>query len=237
MKTVFHMEKRNGLFEEKWEEKTRTTEGCNIITDYQATIYGLSQKNNGDDSETIYENTLSDNRFIEEKESIELNVCTHDGKATAYSAPFFYSQERGVEMLRVLDYGLYLGTPEENLITRAINQYQSPQLKMEITLNKKIDFNSIITSSWFPDKKFIVSSYSYEPQQQNYTYSFVELKDLTTFQPIVKKDKNRKQKRNGDLIYHDETKPRPVRGNIDNNNDMKKPTNFTLNKGNIIMTI
>lgn len=237
MKTELHIEKRNGLFEERWEEKTRTTEGCNIITDYQATIYGLSQKNNGDDSETIYENTLSDNRFIEEKESIELNVCTHDGKATAYSAPFFYSQERGVEMLRVLDYGLYLGTPEENLITRAINQYQSPQLKMEITLNKKIDFNSIITSSWFPDKKFIVTSYTHDPQQMNYTYTFVELKDISTFQPIVKKDKNRNQKRNGDLIYHEDNNPRHVRTTFNSDIINIKPTNFTLNKGHIIMTL
>lgn len=238
MKTVVQVEKRNGLFEEKWEEKTRTTEGCNIITDYQATIYGLSQKNNGDDSETVYENTLSDNRFIEEKESIELNVCTYDGKATSYSAPYFYSQERGAEMVRALDYGLYLGTPEENLITREINQLQSPQLQMNISLNKKIDFNSIITSSWFPDKKFIVSAYNFDPQQMNYTYTFVELKDISTFQPIVKKDKNRNQKRNGGLIYHeDNNKPRPVRGNIDNNNDIIKPTNFTLKNNHIIMTI
>lgn len=237
MKTVFHMEKRNGLFEEKWEEKTRTTEGCNIITDYQATIYGLSQKNNGDDTETVYENTLSDNRFIEEKESIELNVCTYDGKATSYSAPYFYSQERGAEMVSNFDYGLYLGTPEENLITRAINQYQSPQLKMEITLNKKIDFNSIITSSWFPDKKFIITSYTQEPQQMNYTYNFVELKDITTFQPIVKKDKNRNQKRNGDLIYHEDNNPRHVRTTFNSDIINIKPTNFTLNKGHIIMTL
>lgn len=237
MKTVFHMEKRNGLFEEKWEEKTRTTEGCNIITDYQATIYGLSQKNNGDDTETVYENTLSDNRFIEEKESIELNVCTYDGKATSYSAPYFYSQERGAEMVSNFDYGLCLATPEENLITRAINQYQSPQLKMEITLNKKIDFNSIITSSWFPDKKFIITSYTQEPQQMNYTYNFVELKDITTFQPIVKKDKNRNQKRNGDLIYHEDNNPRHVRTTFNSDIINIKPTNFTLNKGHIIMTL
>lgn len=238
MKTELHIEKRNGLFEEKWEEKTRTTEGCNIITDYQATIYGLSQKNNTDDTETVYENTLSDNRFIEEKESIELKVCTYDGKATSYSAPYFYSQERGVEMVSNFDYGLYLGTPEENLITRAINQYQSPQLKMEITLNKKIDFNSIITSSWFPDKKFIVTSYTFDPQQMNYTYTFVELKDITTFQPIVKKDKNRNQKRNGDLIYHeDNNKPKHVITNFNADILNLKPTNFTLKNNHIIMTI
>lgn len=238
MKTELHIEKRNGLFEEKWEEKTRTTEGCNIITDYQATIYGLSQKNNTDDTETVYENTLSDNRFIEEKESIELKVCTYDGKATSYSAPYFYSQERGVEMVSNFDYGLYLGTPEENLITRAINQYQSPQLKMEITLNKKIDFNSIITSSWFPDKKFIVTSYTFDPQQMNYTYTFVELKDITTFQPIVKKDKNRNQKRNGDLIYHEDNNPRHVRTTFNSDIINLKPTAFKLNNnGHIIMTL
>lgn len=227
--------KKGALFDEKYYEKYRGTEGCNLITHYESTIYRLSY--NTDDSETVYENQLSDNKFIEEKGDFELKVCTYDGKATAYSSPYFYSQEKGVQILRGLDHGLYLGTPEESLITRAINQFQNPQLKMEITLNREIGFNSTITSSWFPDKNFIPTSYTVDPQQMNYTYTFLELKDISTFQPIVKKDKKRKQKRNGDLIYHDETKPRPVRGNVDNNNDIIKPTAFNLRNNHLIMTI
>lgn len=216
--------KKGALFDEKYYEKYRGTEGCNLITDYEATIYGLSY--NTDDSETQYENKISDNKFIEEKSDIELKVCTfEDGKATSYSSPYFYSQEKGVQILRGLDYGLYEGTPEDNIITRAINQYQTPQLKMEITLNRELSFISSITSSWFPDKNFIPTSYTFDPQQMNYTYTFVELKDISTFQPIVKKDKKRKQKRNEDLIYHD------------NNNDIMKPTNFTLRNNHLIMTI
>lgn len=229
--------KKGQLFDEKYYEKYRGTEGCNLITDYEATIYGLSY--NTDDSETVYENKLSDNKFIEEKGDIELKVCTfEDGKATSYSSPYFYSQEKGVQILRTIDYGLYLGTPEENIITRAINQYQTPQLKMEITLNRELSFNSSIISSWFPDKNFIPTSYTFDPQQMNYTYTFLELKDISTFQPIVKKDKERKQKRNGDLVHHEDNgKPRAVRSSSDDY-DMQKPTNFTLdNKGNIIMTI
>lgn len=217
-----------------WEIQTRTTEGCNLITDYQASLYGLS--NSTDDTETQYENQLSNNKFIEEASDIELKVCTYDGKATAYSSPYFYSQEKGVEMLRSFDYGLFIGSPEENLITRAINQFQKPQLKMEITLNREMSFNSTITSSWFPDKKFIISSYNFEPQQMNYTYTFVELKDISTFQPINKKDKERKQKRNGDLIPNNETKPRPVRSSSDDYN-MSKPTAFNLRNNHLIMTI
>lgn len=234
MKTDYKFVK-GALFDSKIPIYTRTTEGCNIITDYEATIYGLSHST--DDSETQYENQLSDNKFIEEASDMELKVCSYDGK-TAYSSPYFYTQERGVEMLRSLDYGLYLATPEENLITRAINQFQKPQLRMEVTLNREMSFNSTITSSWFPDKKFIVTSYTFEPQQMNYTYSFVELKDITTFQPIVKKDKERKQKRNGDLIYHENNSPRQANHNfnLDVLNNIK-PTNFTLNNGNIIMTI
>lgn len=228
---------KGALFDSKIPIYTRTTEGCNLITVYQATIYGLSHST--DDSETVYENVLSDNKFIEEKGDIELKVCTYDGKATAYSSPYFYSQEKGVEMLRSLDYGLFIGSPEENLITRAINQYQSPQLKMEITLNREMSFNSTITSSWFADKKFIVTSYTFDPQQMNYTYTFLELKDISTFQPIVKKDKERKQKRNGDLIYHDDNnKPKHIitNFNLDVLNNIK-PTNFTINNGNIIMKL
>lgn len=235
MKTDYKFVK-GALFDSKIPIYTRTTEGCNLITDYEATIYGLSHST--DDSETQYENQLSDNKFIEEKSDIECKVCTYDGKATAYSSPYFYSQEKGVEMLRSLDYGLFIGSPEENIITRALNQFQSPQLKMEITLNREMSFNSSIRSSWFADKKFIVTSYTFEPQQMNYTYTFVELKDISTIQPIVKKDKERKQKRNGDLISHEKNSPRPVEHNfnLDVLNNIK-PTNFTLNNGNIIMTI
>ena len=228
---------KGALFDSKIPIYTRTSEGCNLILDYESNIYGLN--NSTDDSETQYENQLSDNKFIEEASDIELKVCTYDGKATAYSSPYFYTQEKGVEMLKSFDYGLYLGSPEESLITRAINQFQKPQLKMEITLNREMSFNSTITSSWFPDKKFIITSYTFEPQQMNYTYSFIELKDISTFQAIVKKDKERKQKRNGDLIYHeDNNKPKHVITNFNADILNLKPTNFTLdNKGNIIMTI
>lgn len=227
---------KGALFDSKIPIYTRTTEGCNLITDYEATIYGLSY--NTYDSETVYENQLSDNKFIEEASDIELKICTYDGKATAYSSPYFYTQEKGVEMLKSLDYGLFIGSHEEYLITRALNQFQKPQLKMEITLNREMSFNSSITSSWLPDKKFIISGYSFEPQQMNYTYTFVELKDISTFQPIVKKDKERKQKRNGDLIYHeDNNKPKHVITNFNTDILNLKPTNFTLDKGNIIMTI
>lgn len=228
--------KKGQLFDEKYYEKYRSTEGCNLITDYEATIYGLSY--NTDDTETVYENVLSDNKFIEEKSDIELKVCTfEDGKATSYSSPYFYSQEKGVQILRGLDYGLYFGTPEENIITRAINQYQTPQLKMEITLNRELSFISSITSSWFPDKNFIPTSYTFDPQQMNYTYTFLELKDISTFQPIVKKDKERKQKRNGDLVHHEDNgKPRAVRSSSDDYN-MSKPTAFNLRNNHLIMTI
>lgn len=228
--------KKGALFDEKYYEKYRSTEGCNLITDYEATIYGLSY--NTDDTETVYENVLSDNKFIEEKGDIELKVCTHeDGKSTSYSSPYFYSQEKGVQILRGLDYGLYFGTPEENIITRAINQYQTPQLKMEITLNRELSFISSITSSWFPDKNFIPTSYTFDPQQMNYTYTFLELKDISTFQPIVKKDKEIKQKRNGDLIQHEDNgKPRHVRSSADDYN-MSKPTAFNLRNNHLIMTI
>jgi hypothetical protein len=228
--------KKGALFDEKYYEKYRGTEGCNLITDYEATIYGLSY--NTDDSETQYENVLSDNKFIEEKSDIELKVCTfEDGKATSYSSPYFYSQEKGVQILRGLDYGLYFGTPEDNIITRAINQYQTPQLKMEITLNRELSFISSITSSWFPDKNFIPTSYTFDPQQMNYTYTFLELKDISTFQPIVKKDKERKQKRNGDLVHHEDNgKPRAVRSSSDDYN-MSKPTAFNLRNNHLIMTI
>lgn len=228
--------KKGALFDEKYYEKYRGTEGCNLITDYEATIYGLSY--NTDDTETVYENVLSDNKFIEEKSDIELKVCTfEDGKATSYSSPYFYSQEKGVQILRGLDYGLYFGTPEDNIITRAINQYQTPQLKMEITLNRELSFISSITSSWFPDKNFIPTSYTFDPQQMNYTYTFLELKDISTFQPIVKKDKERKQKRNGDLVHHEDNgKPRAVRSSSDDYN-MSKPTAFNLRNNHLIMTI
>jgi len=108
---------------------------------------------------------------------------------------------------------------------------------MEITLNRELSFISSITSSWFPDKNFIPTSYTFDPQQMNYTYTFLELKDISTFQPIVKKDKERKQKRNGDLVHHEDNgKPRAVRSSSDDYN-MSKPTAFNLRNNHLIMTI
>ena len=107
---------------------------------------------------------------------------------------------------------------------------------MNITLNKEIGFNSIITSSWFQDKQFIVSSYSFEPQQMNYTYSFIELKPLDDFEGVKKITKPRKEKLNGDIIQTTDNSDNVGEETLleyDNN----KPTNFTLNKGHIIMTL
>lgn len=210
----------------------RYTPPANIISDYEATFIGLSD----DDTETVYQNTLSDNRFIEEKDD-ELLITTYDNnKAPNYSSPYYFKDNKAY-FIQDLDFGLYKATAEESIILKHTCQYKTPQLKMEITLNRELGFNSIIESSWFKDKQFIVSSYSFDPQQINYTYTFIELKPLDDdFEGVKKMSKPRKEKRNGDII--------PTTDDSDNvgeetllGYDMKKPTNFTLNKGHIIMTL
>ena len=210
---------------------TRYTPPANLITDYEASFIGL----NDDDSETQYENKLSDNRFIEEHSEIELKVTTYDNKAPNFSSPYYFKDNKAY-FIENLDFGLYEAKAEESIIFKHTCQYKTPQLQMNITLNKEIGFNSIITSSWFQDKQFIVSSYSFEPQQMNYTYSFIELKPLDDFEGVKKITKPRKEKLNGDII--------PTTDNSDNvgeetllEYDNNKPTNFTLNKGHIIMTL
>ena len=135
-----------------------------------------------------------------------------------------------------MDFALSEATAEESIILKHTCQFKTPQLKMEITLNRELGFNSIIESSWFKDKQFIISSVSFDPQQINYTYTFIELKPLDDFEGVKKMSKPRKEKRNGDII--------PTTDDSDNvgeetllGYDMKKPTNFTLNKGHIIMTL
>lgn len=209
----------------------RYTPPANIISDYEATFIGLSD----DDTETQYKNTLSDNRFIEEASEMELLITTFDNKAPNYSSPYYFKDNKAY-FIEGMDFGLYEATAEESIILKHTCQYKTPQLKMEITLNREMGFNSIIESSWFKDKQFIVSSYSFDPQQINYTYSFIELKPLDDFEGVKKMSKPRKEKRNGDII--------PTTDDSDNAGeetlleyDIKKPTNFTLNKGHIIMTL
>ena len=208
----------------------RYTPPANIISDYEATFIGLSD----DDTETVYKNTLSNNRFIEEKDN-ELLITTYDNKAPNYSSPYYFKDNKAY-FIQNLDFGLYEATAEESIILKHTCQFKTPQLKMEITLNRELGFNSIIESSWFKDKQFIVSSYSFDPQQINYTYTFIELKPLNDFEGVKKMSKPRKEKRNGDII--------PTTDDSDNAGeetlleyDIKKPTNFTLNKGHIIMTL
>lgn len=208
----------------------RYTPPANIISDFEATFIGLSD----DDSETVYENTLSDNRFIEEKDD-EILITTYDNKAPNYSSPYYFKDNKAY-FIENLDFGLFEATAEESIILKHTCQFKTPQLLMEITLNRELGFNSIIESSWFKDKQFIVSSYSFDPQQINYTYTFIELKPLDDFEGVKKMSKPRKEKRNGDII--------PTTDDSDNAGeetlleyDIKKPTNFTLNKGHIIMTL
>ena len=209
----------------------RYTPPANIISDYEATFIGLSD----DDTETQYQNTLSDNRFIEEASEMELLITTYDNKAPNYSSPYYFKENKAY-FIEGMDFGLYEATAEESIILKNTCQLKTPQLKMEITLNRELGFNSIIESSWFKDKQFIVSSYSFDPQQINYTYTFIELKPLDDFEGVKKMSKPRKEKRNGDII--------PTTDDSDNAGEetlleynMKKPTNFTLNKGHIIMTL
>lgn len=210
----------------------RYTPPANIISDYEATFIGLSD----DDTETQYKNTLSDNRFIEEASEMELLITTFDNKAPNYSSPYYFKDNKAY-FIEGMDFGLYEATAEESIILKNTCQYKTPQLKMEITLNRELGFNSIIESSWFKDKQFIVSGYSFDPQQINYTYTFIELKPLDDFEGVKKMSKPRKEKRNGDII--------PTTDDSDNAGeetlleyDIKKPTNFTLNnKGHIIMTL
>lgn len=210
----------------------RYTPPANIISDYEATFIGLSD----DDTETIYENVLSDNRFIEEHPQMETLITTFDNKTPNYSSPYYFKDNK-TYFLDNIDFGKYEATAEESIILKRTCQFKTPQLKMEITLNREMGFNSIIESSWFQDKQFIVSGYTFEPQQMNYTYLFIELKPLDDFEGVKKMSKPRKEKRNGDII--------PTTDDYDNAGeetllgyDTKKPTNFTLNnKGHIIMTL
>lgn len=209
----------------------RYTPPANIISEYEATFIGLSD----DDTETVYQNTLSDNRFIEEASEMELLITTYDNKAPNYSSPYYFKENKAY-FIEAMDFGLYEATAEESIILKHTCQFTTPQLKLEITLNRELGFNSIIESSWFKDKQFIVSGYLFEPQQMNYTYNFIELKPLDDFEGVKKMSKPRKEKRNGDII--------PTTDDSDNAGeetllgyDMKKPTNFTLNKGHIIMTL
>lgn len=222
---------RIGNIEQYKYQYTRWTPPASLITDYEAKFINLDD----DDSETQYENILSNNRFIEEITD-EIKVTTYDGKAPNFSSPYVMVDNNKTRLVKNLSFGIYEATAEESIILKRTCQFKTPQLKMEITLNRNLGFNSIIKSSWFPDKAFIVTSYTLEPQQMNYTYSFIELKPLDDFEGVKKMSKPRKKKRNGDTIPTTDDSNQIEETLI--GYDMKKPTNFTLNNnGEIIMTI
>ena len=110
----------------------RYTPPANIISDYEATFIGLSD----DDTETQYQNTLSDNRFIEEASEMELLITTFDNKAPNYSSPYYFKDNKAY-FIQDLDFGLYEATAEESIIFKHTCQYKTPQLKMEITLIRR----------------------------------------------------------------------------------------------------
>lgn len=224
------------LFESTWKEHTRYTAGCNIFTNYEASLVNRGEL---DDSETEYQNALNDNAFVEEMDKVENEITTYDGKAPNYSSPYiFHDSNHFVELLQNIrvPYLMAEASPEEYLVSRLSNQYSTPQLKLEISLNEVIDPITKVICSWFADKEFIVDSYSYEVAEEQYTYSFIEKKSLDNITEVLTYSKVRNNKKNGDNIYHDESyKPKVYKATIEY--DYTLPTFKLTKSGTITMTI
>lgn len=219
-----------------WTEFIRYTPGCNIFTEYEASLVNRGEL---DDSETEYQNALYDNAFVEEMDKVENEITTYDGKAPNYSSPYiFHDSNHFVELLQSIrvPYLMAEASPEEYLVSRLSNQYSTPQLKLEISLNEVIDPITKVICSWFADKEFIVDSYSFEVAEEQYTYSFIEKKALDNITEVLTYTKVRNNKKNGDNIYHDESyKPKVYKATIEY--DYTLPTFKLTKSGNITMTI
>jgi hypothetical protein len=109
------------LFESTWKEHTRYTAGCNIFTNYEASLVNRGEL---DDSETEYQNALNDNAFVEEMDKVENEITTYDGKAPNYSSPYiFHDSNHFVELLQSIrvPYLMAEASPEEYLVSRLSN--------------------------------------------------------------------------------------------------------------------
>lgn len=129
------------------------------------------------ETDTEYYNTINED-YINEYESVKFKICTWDNKLPNYSC-VAEKKSNGMFFLdKVLSrHNNQSYRLEEHYIDKITNQYSTPSLIIDTTLNKKLDFYSTVTyNTQFPSKTFVITSYTIDYRIGDTEYTIIEKK-------------------------------------------------------------
>lgn len=152
------------------------------MKDFDIKLTILNQDNKeADDSDTAYTNIIDANN-VEELDDIEMNICTYDDKNIAKNVVVVYDSNEYSNldtvyqpaMNSILDPSTNgLARFEEILCCKIANQYQEPNIQLELTLNRNFSLDSLVYDK-VVKKNFIIDKKSIDYRYQKYKYTLIE---------------------------------------------------------------
>lgn len=154
------------------------------MKDFNIKVVSLNQDfKEGDDSATAYTNIIDMNN-VEELDDIEFEVCTYDQKKVSDNVVVKYENNTYTnldtvyepQMSNVLDIEQYptgLARFEEIYCAKIANQYNQPNVILELALNKDWKFSSLVHDKII-NKDFIIDSKSIDIRYQKFNYTLIE---------------------------------------------------------------
>ena len=128
-----------------------------------------------EDEDTIYENVVNQGSVIDGEE-INLKITSDNGKNYSYSTVGTITAENKWST-DIEFYGITMTPlrPEEAIIERYVNQYSTPSIKEEITLDLSYEPTQLITDTWW-NKDFVVVGQDIDFQRASQKITLLEKK-------------------------------------------------------------
>ena len=139
--------------------------------------FEIARKHNAlfEDEDTVYENVVNNNSIVDGEE-ISLKITSDNGKNYSYSTVGTITNENKWST-DIEFYGIHstLMRPEEAIIERYVNQYSTPSIKEEITLDLSYEPTQLITDTWW-DKNFVIVGQDIDYQRGKQIITLLEKK-------------------------------------------------------------
>ena len=152
---------------------TRSNIGGYNIADFEVTFVPLSNLSKKDaKGDRIYENAINEN-LISELDDIEVKISSHNHDGISHSKVLLDGEYLTDNLYsKLADKGI---RPEEQFITRIINQYDNAKIK----LTQELEFNPILpidrlTDRFTGGKEFSITGGEYNPAQHQLTLNMIE---------------------------------------------------------------
>lgn len=131
-------------------------------------------RDEGNDSDRTYENVLNEN-YINELDEIELKISSYNNDGACYSKVML-----GGDYLKDNLYNVLLDKSkriEELLITRIINHYSAPQIKLTQVIKNSDDISplTILSDTFLVNKKFINAGGSIDYKMNRFECIMIEV--------------------------------------------------------------